>query len=101
LHIIVYTFELELLISALFATFDLSQLYSKFWIFILDNKYKITKSIKIKKANFIQYCVVSKNRFAQLLDWLSIQYSISTLELNQIVKKSNKIESFKETSLLL
>jgi len=53
LFIIVYIFKFKLLIFALFAIFDLNELYSKFRIFILDNKYKSIKSIKIEKANLI------------------------------------------------
>jgi len=52
-HIIIYIFEFKLLIFALFAAFDSSRLYSKLRIFILDNKHKIIKSIKIEKANLI------------------------------------------------
>jgi hypothetical protein len=66
LNIIIYIFEFKLLISALFATLNSSQLYSKLRIFILDNRYKITKSIEIKKANLIQRCVVLKNKLALL-----------------------------------
>ncbi len=63
-HIIIYILKFKLLILVSFTTFDSNQLYLKLRIFILNNKYKITKSIKIKKTNLIQYCIILKNRLA-------------------------------------